>query len=441
MPNDANEEIHSMNIAMFANAYEPVIGGLERSIATFTEDFRASGHRVLIVTLTFPGAEDSDDSVFRLPAIKEVAGTEFSIKLPVPAGLKERLDAFTPDIIHSHHPFMVGDTALRVARRRGLPLVFTHHTLYERYAYRFSRESEGLKRIAAAIATEYANLCDLVVAPTNSIKQMVRGRGVHVPVEIIPTGIDVDQCQSGSGSDFRREHTIPREAFVLGYLGRVVDAKNMAFLTRAVIQILTEYPDTWFLIAGEGDAADGVRRQIREAGVADRVVMTGPLHGRAVADAYAAMDVFAFASKTETQGIVLVESLCAGVPVVALDAPGTRDILLDGKTGPVLDGDASSEQFAAAIRHVKEIPERLNSMRKEARRRAREFDRTTCAERLLDAYRRLCEFPPHPRIEETGFWLPIQEGVAAEWDLFKSKLAVAAAAVSGVGERERPERE
>jgi len=132
-----------MNIVMFTNAYEPVIGGLEQSVTTFAEDFQAEGHRVLIVTLAFPGAEKSDETVFRLPAIKEVAGTEFSIRLPVPAGLKERLDAFEPDIVHSHHPFMVGDTALRVARRRGLPLVFTHHTLYERYAYLFSRESEA----------------------------------------------------------------------------------------------------------------------------------------------------------------------------------------------------------------------------------------------------------------------------------------------------------
>lgn len=419
-----------MNIAMFSNAYEPVIGGLERSIATFAEDLRASGHQVLVVTLALPGAEESDQMVVRLPAVKEVAGTDFSIKLPIPTGLSERLDSFAPDVIHSHHPFMVGDTALRVARRRGLPLVFTHHTLYERYAYLFSRESESLKRIASTIATEYANLCDRVVAPTASIEQMIRERGVRTDVEVIPTGIDVDQCASGEGSDFRHEHGIPGDAFVLGYLGRVVDAKNMLFLTQAATEFLKQSPDSWFLIVGEGDAEAAVQQQIREADVADRVVMTGSLQGQAVTDAYAAMDVFGFASKTETQGIVLIESLCAGVPVVALDARGARDILLDGETGRILDGEASTEAFAAAIKELNQDTKRLDAMRTQSRQRAREFDRKRCAARLLDTYTRLCESRPRPPAEEIDFLSVIQEGFAAEWDLFKSKLTVIASAAS-----------
>ena len=421
-----------MNIAMFSNAYEPVIGGLQRSIATFAQDFRDQGHRVLIVTLEFPGAEASDDTVFRLPAIKTVAGTEYSIKLPVPAGLSERLDAFAPDVIHSHHPFMVGDTALRVARRRALPLVFTHHTLYERYTYLFYDESEGLKQMAAAIATQYANLCDLVVAPTNSINCMIRERGVRVPVDVIPTGIDVERYANGRGGDFRRAHKIPRAAFVLGYLGRVVEAKNMAYLTRVAVDVLAACPDTWFLVVGDGDAAEAVRRQVQDAGVADRVVMTGSLEGRAVVDAYAAMDVFAFASKTETQGIVLIESLCAGVPVVALDACGTRDILQDGETGWILDSDTSCDQFARALRHVKDAPEQLSAMRTKARRHARDFDRKRCAEQLLAAYARLCEQSARPVADDTDFWPAIQERFATEWDLFKEKLAAVVAATSGM---------
>lgn len=419
-----------MNIAMFTNDYKPIIGGVSSSISTFTEDLQAMGQKVLIVTLEFPSAEVSDESVIRLPAIKEVAGTQFSAKLPGSTGLTDQLEAFAPDIIHSHHPFMVGDTALRVARQRGLPLVFTHHTLYERYAYLFSRESRTLEQIAVAIATEYANLCNLVLAPTHSIKELIESRGVHVPVEIIPTGIDIDAYSNGDRSAFRKEHKIPQDAFVLGYLGRVVEAKNMGFLTKAAVPFLQKNKDSWFLVVGEGESIDEIRRQIRDGGVADRVVLTGSLTGTAAADAYAAMDVFGFASKTETQGIVLIESLCAGVPVIALDAPGARDILKDKETGLLLDEHATCEEFASAIKHVKDSPDLLSSMRKESRRRAQEFNRKACAEKLLDVYTRLRESDSYTHTDETNVLLAIQEGFGAEWDLFTEKLAVITATIA-----------
>jgi glycosyltransferase involved in cell wall biosynthesis len=419
-----------MNIVMFTNDYEPVIGGVARSISTFSEDLRRLGHNVLVVTLTFPGAEVSEENVFRLPSIQEVNGTQFSIRLPVPVGLRDRLDAFSPDMIHSHHPFMVGDTALRVARKRGLPIVFTYHTLYERYAYLFSRESKALESIAETIATEYANLCDLVAAPTHSIERLIRGRGVRVPINVIPTGIDTDFYGKGRGADFRRQHGIPEDAFVLGYLGRVVEAKNMGFLTRAAARFLSQASNAWFLVVGEGESEEEVRQLMREAGVSDRLVMVGSLSGEAVADAYAAMDLFGFASRTETQGIVLIESLSAGVPILGIDAPGTRDSVEHNKSGIILDADSSAEHFASEIRRLKDDPDLLSNLARGASKRAQDFERTQCAQRLLSAYVRLKKHKPEPEGAESDIWPALQERFAAEWDLFKEKLSAVAAALN-----------
>jgi glycosyltransferase involved in cell wall biosynthesis len=420
-----------MNIAMFTNAYKPIVGGLEQSVATFSGDFCQMGHHTLIVTLNFPGAEKTDENIFRLPSLLEVAGTEFSFKLPVRAGLKKRLNLFSPDIIHSHHPFMLGDTALRVSRKYGLPLVFTHHTLYEGYAYLFGRESAMFRRFAMNIATEYANLCDLVIAPTDSIRDIIRTRGVRVPIEVIPTGIDIELCGSGRRDEFRKKYGIPAGAFVLGYLGRAVKAKNMDFLAQAAARFLLECPAAWFLLAGDGESAEPFRHCMQEAGVSDRVVMTGKIEGRAVADAYAAMDLFAFASKTETQGIVLLESLCAGVPIVALDAAGTRDIIQDGKNGLLLNDDIPPEEFAEELCRVKKDPELLNRWGKAARERAAEFDRKRCAGNLLDAYGNLMERSPLPQTEDPRPWMSLHERFAAEWNLLKEKMSVLAAAATG----------
>jgi glycosyltransferase involved in cell wall biosynthesis len=281
------------------------------------------------------------------------------------------------------------------------------------------------------IATEYANLCDIVVAPTGSVERLIRKRGVRVPVEVIPTGIDVGVYGNGGRSDFRRRHGIPLNAFVLGYLGRVVEAKNMGFLTRAAVQFLQKSPNSWFLVVGDGESVNEVRRQTREGHVSDRVVMTGSLTGRAVADAYAAMDLFAFASKTETQGIVLIESLCAGVPVVALDAPGSRDILQDNRNGILVNGDASYEDFAVQLHRLKEDTGLRSRLSAGARQRARDFDRKRCAERLLAVCGRLGGRKPNPHADEGELWPLMQERFAAEWDLFREKLSVVAAAIAG----------
>src|SRR5580698_4103842 len=112
-----------MNILMMTNTYKPMLGGLEKSIESFTKEFRAQGHRVLIVAPEIEGMEAEED-VIRIPALQNFNGSDFSIQLPIPHILEEALGSFRPDIIHSHHPFLIGDTALRVAAKYNVPLVF-----------------------------------------------------------------------------------------------------------------------------------------------------------------------------------------------------------------------------------------------------------------------------------------------------------------------------
>lgn len=414
-----------MNVVMFTNVFKPFVGGVSRSVATFAENLRDMGDRVLVVTLEFPDATESGEDVFRLPALKEFAGSGFSLRLPLPAGLHDRLESFSPDIVHSHHPFMLGDTALRVAKWRNIPLVFTHHTLYENYTYRFGGDSAALEEIARSMATEYANLCDLAVAPTPSIARIIKKRGVEVPVEVIPTGIDLDQFANGDRSACREAYGIPDEAFVMGYLGRVVEEKNVTYLARAAARVLKNHPDAWYLIAGDGEEGSSLETFFENEGVADRVVMTGNLTGPDIANAYAAMDLFLFASKTDTQGIVILESLCAGTPVVALEATGPKDIIEPGKSGFLLPEDADATAFAEQIERLKNDPEKRRIFRDKSCDKAWEFDRRLCAARLFTVYRRLIS----AQRERSGnsddiLWERLQHKFGAEWDLLKGRLSV-----------------
>src|SRR5262249_7317091 len=176
-------------------------------------------------------------------------------------------------------------------------------------------DSAVLRTFAAALATSFANKCDHVVAPSQSVADILRERGVSVPVSAIPTGIDPGRFAEGDGRAARARHGVPEGAFVVGHVGRLAPEKNLPFLARAVAGFLRTCERAHFLVVGSGPSEEEVGRTFADAGLADRLHLTGTLEGQELADAYHALDVFAFASQSETQGMVLAEAMTAGVPV------------------------------------------------------------------------------------------------------------------------------
>lgn len=218
-----------MNIVMLTNTYLPHVGGVAHSVAAFSEEYRRRGHNVLIVAPEFPEKIAGEKNVVRIHAIQNFNGSDFSVALPFSPDLSDRLDQFKPDIVHAHHPFLLGMTALRVARQRELPLVFTHHTLYEHYTHYVPADSQVLKRFVVELATRYANLASLVLAPSHSIVKLLRERGVQTPIAEVPTGVQLEDYNNGDGSKVRRRLDIPESAFVVGHLGRFGQEKTCAF--------------------------------------------------------------------------------------------------------------------------------------------------------------------------------------------------------------------
>lgn len=418
-----------MNIVMMTNTYLPHVGGVARSVASFTETYRRLGHRVLVVAPEFPNRPENEVDVVRVPAIQNFNGSDFAMVLPLLADLDQALDRFAPDLIHSHHPYLLGMTALRQARTRDLPLVFTHHTRYEYYTH-YVLDSPLLKRFVVELATRYANLCDQVFAPSESIAALLKQRGVRSPIEVVPTGIRLEQLASGDGPGFREKRGIPQQTFLIGHVGRLAPEKNLDFLARAVAAFLERTPAARFLLAGHGPCLPGIEAICRAHGVADRLYHAGVLVGRQLADAYHAMDVFAFASKSETQGLVLVEAMAAGTPVVALDAAGARDVVNDGVNGRLVRYEAI-EDFAAALNWIYELPAAdRQSLQQGARRTAAEFDLPKTAAKALACYRHLLgsQRRPHPSQEDEE-WEQVQRRIRVEWDILRESLEAAGKAI------------
>ena len=338
-----------MNIVMMTNTYLPHVGGVARSVETSATWLRDRGHRVLIAAPTFEGAPEVEPGVVRVRAIQHFHGSDFSVPLPITLRLHRAFERFEPDLVHSHHPFLLGDTALRVAAAFDLPIVFTHHTMYENYTRYVPLDSPRMKRFVVELATGYADLCDAVFAPSETVAAILRERGVRTRIEVVPTGVDVARFAAGDGPEFRSAHGIPSHAIVVGHVGRLAAEKNLKFLARAVADHAAADARVYALIVGGGSEEEAFRARFSERGLGDRLRLAGVLDGRALASAYRAMDVFAFASKTETQGLVLAEAMAAGVPVVALDAPGVREVVCDRVNGRLLPEEDSSAFVSALI--------------------------------------------------------------------------------------------
>ena len=422
-----------MKICMMTNTYLPHVGGVARSVSTFADEYLKQRHKVLVVAPEFEGkplTKRAASIVERVAAIQNFNGSDFSVRLPLAATLSERIDNFQADILHAHHPFLLGDTALRVAATKNVPIIFTHHTRYEDYTHYVPFDSPALKEVAINLSTEFANLCDVVIAPSESIAALIKKRGVTSPIRVVPTGIDVKAFAAGDGACFRKKFKIPAKAFVVGHVGRLAPEKNLGYLARAAAIFVKQTPSARFLVIGGGPSEDAIKAAFAKLGVSERLILAGKHTGRALNDAYNAMDVFAFASFSETQGMVLAEAMAAGRPVVALNASGVREVMRHNKNGFMLPARATIKTFAAHLARLHAEPKLRRAFSQEARRTAENFSREHCAQLALAFYEDIRKATRRERLitqqNPLGAFL---DRLGVEWNLIAKKVSVVAHAM------------
>ncbi|MDB4438386.1 glycosyltransferase, partial [bacterium] len=371
------------------------------------------GHQVLTIAPEFENTPELEQQVIRVPAKQRFNGIDFSVAYPFGGSLADAVCDFAPDLVHSHHPFLLGGTALRIARVEDIPLIFTHHTMYEHFTQYVPGDSPALKRFVIQLATSYANLCQIVIAPSESIEEILKKRGVTETITVNPTGIDLKHFYHGSGPGLRQILEIPNDSFLIGHVGRIAPEKNLAFLAHTAARFLKLHPHAFFLIVGDGPVLPEVMRILRNAGVGDRVRSTGVLSGSFLISAYLAMDAFLFTSKSETQGMVLAEALAAGTPVVALDAPGAREVVIDLVNGRLI----SKEDTLAFIKALEWVQADLENLPDKASVSAEAFSLETCTTRLLEIYQTAIDTYSSPEETPMDSWKRVMHYIQAEWDL------------------------
>ena len=376
-----------MRILMISDVYFPRVNGVSTSIQTLRRSLLEAGHDSVLVAPGYPGAAPD-------PAIHRVAGwavpRDPEDRLMRPRALQrtlEQLHAADFDAVHIHTPFLAHRAGVPWARRHGLPAVETYHTLFEGYFHHYFPwlPQAWLALLARRISRWQCDKVGAVIAPSAAMRNKLAEYGVTTPMQVIPTGLPLQDFQGGDGAAFRRRHGIPLDRPLLLYVGRVAHEKNIGFLISALTRLRTTHPDALLLIAGQGPALPALRTQAAAQGLGGQVLFLGYLQrGAPLHDCYCAADVFVFASRTETQGLVLLEAMALGVPVVAQAHLGTADVLKEGQGCLIAPDDPAA--YARRVAELLDDREKARQLGERGKIYAREWSTARMAQRMLELY-------------------------------------------------------
>ena len=380
-----------MRILMISDVYFPRVNGVSTSIRTARRELLALGHRVTLVVPTYSHAgidDDDDDDLIRVPSRGVPRDPEDRMmRRGYIHRLLPELLANRYDIVHIHTPFVAHYAGLTLARHLNVPVIESYHTFFEEYLYHYVPllPRSALKLFARRFTVSQCNSVDRIISPSRAMQAALVNYGVRKPIDILPTGLEPSQFQIGNGARFRLEHGIPLDQPVLLYVGRVAFEKNIEFLLRVFKEVLACIPNALLLIVGEGPALGSLQKLAEELRVNNSVKFIGYLdRDTELLDCYRAGDLFVFASRTETQGLVLLESLAQGTPVVSIMHMGTRDVLEHAR-GACIAND-NPQVFANTIATLLRDKVARNRLAMFAPLDASKWSSREMAERLTNCY-------------------------------------------------------
>ncbi len=386
-----------MRVLMISDVYFPRVNGVSTSIQTFAREFIGLGHEVTLLAPDYGEADYGEAvaepfEVIRLPSRYFPFDPEDRIiRWGRIRRHQSRLTAAGFDLVHIHTPFIAHYAGQALARRLKVPVVASYHTFFEQYLDKYVPLVPGawMRFVARHFSAAQCGDVDAVAVPSEAMLEVLIRYGVRTLAEIVPTGIDLDKFHRGDGSGFRRAYGIPPERPLLAYVGRLAFEKNCDFLLRMLVHVRAAVPEVLLAIAGEGPAQRQLEGLARRLGLQENLRFLGYLNrDGSLEGCYAAADALVFASRTETQGLVLLESLALGTPVVATAEMGTREVLCDGE-GCLIALDDEQDFAAKTVRLLTDAQLRA-TLTARARPYAECWSAQAMAERMLGLYARVC---------------------------------------------------
>lgn len=384
-----------MRIGMLVDVYKPHVSGITTFISLNKQQLEKMGHQVFVFTFGDEDYQDDEKNVIRSPGLP-LLDTGYYLSLRY--GKRARQLLHTMDVCHVHHPFLSGSLALRYCRPRGIPVAFTNHTRYDLYASAYLPVVGDMlgETTISAYMPAFCRNCDLVIAPSNGMRQVLQRYGVDVPIDVVPNGVDLAPFREPTSPIDRSRFGFTPKDVVLIYVGRLGPEKNLPFLLRSFSGAAQAYPDIRLLLVGDGPERENLEDRVHHMNLQNQVHFTGMV-AYAQLPAYMAMaDAFVTASVTEVHPMTVIEAMASGLPVLGIDSPGVGDTIEDGVTGFLVRGEDVAPFTAKMVRLITDHAAR-KSMGQQALKASNNYAIERTAQLMVERYETLAAKMNHSK--------------------------------------------
>lgn len=385
-----------MRIGIFTDTYPPYINGVSTSIVMLKRALEKKGHEVFIVTVNSDNMSykyEDENKVIRIPGIP-IGIFDYRLTGIYPLRAIEKIKKWDLDIIHSHTEFGVGTFARIIAKQFDIPIVHTYHTMYEDYVHYITKGyfNRTSKKIVEYLTKFYCDqtVSELIV-PTKKAYDLFKqkyhvGRNVH----IIPTGIEIERFYS---ENFKKEEItnlktklgFDKNDLIILFVGRMGKEKSVDFLIDAQSYIAKKYKNAKMLLIGDGPYLKEFKTQVNKLKLNDNVKFLGKIPWEEIPKYYQLADIFVTASKTETQGLTVIEAMAASIPVVAIDDESFNTVIIDDLNGKLFK---NKRQYKMMISELIENKDKRIRLSEQARISTEVHSSKYFAEKVLDVYKK-----------------------------------------------------
>lgn len=388
-----------MRIGIFTDTYPPYINGVSTSVYMLKKALERKGHQVFVVTINNESLHykfDEDDTVIRIPGLP-IGIYDYRLSFIYPIRAMNIIRKWKLDVIHSHTEFGVGTFARIISRQFNIPLVHTYHTMYEDYTHYITRGyfEKSSKKIVEYLTLFYCDkTANELIVPTKKTYDLFKEKyEVDKNIYIIPTGIEIDRffienVDNSNVEKIKKKLNIDFSSFNIVFVGRLAKEKNVDLLLSAHKNIIKEKKDINLIIIGDGPDMDEYKETSKKLGIEKNVIFVGKVPWEDIPAYYRVADVFATASKSETQGLTVIEAMAASVAPICIDDESFRNTVIDGLNGRIFETQDEYEKIALELYKDKK---QLDQLQRQARLNAEVHSSKYYAESVLDVYKHVID--------------------------------------------------
>ncbi|NLK21313.1 MAG: glycosyltransferase family 4 protein [Epulopiscium sp.] len=329
-----------MNIGIFTDTYFPQVNGVVTSIRTLERELNKRGHKVYIFTVSHPNSKRVLPRVFRLPSTPFVLLPSHRVGILYSSRAVGIVKQIHLDVIHTQTEFSLGLFGKMISKKLDIPMVHTYHTMYEDYVHYVSRGklTQFTPKMARSLSRIFCNRCDKVVAPTNKVRDLLFEYGVKKPIEVIPTGINLEPFRKENFDKIeiqglKNEYGLKESDPVILFIGRIAKEKSIDVVIHEMPTLLKKLPNAKFMVVGDGPMKKELEKLCKTLNIEKSVIFAGEQPWDTIGKFYQLGDVFISASVTETQGLTFAEAMAAKIPVVAKQDKSLEGIIEDKVNG------------------------------------------------------------------------------------------------------------